>query len=98
MFEFDKKDVAFILFLLALTVFLGASVLEEREEEREKERENLAPEREIEVSCEGPQGWVTYRSNPRKAINGRGGWYITTTSGEYIRATNCITQYPQEWR
>lgn len=94
MFEFDKKDVFFILLLLALTVFLGVSVLKERE----KERENLTPEREIEVSCEGPSGWVTYRSHPRNALNGRGGWYITTTSGEYIRATNCITSYPEEWR
>lgn len=63
-----------------------------------KKEQDLAPGREIEVNCEAPEGWVTYKSTILKARNGRGGWYIETLDGSYIRASNCITQYPEEWR
>lgn len=94
MFEFDKKDAVFFGIALAILVFLLSSLLKERE----RDTKNLTPEREIEVSCEGPEGWVTYRSHIPKARNGRGGWYIRTTDGKVVRASNCHTSYPEGWR
>ena len=92
--EIDKKDLVFLgtltAVLLTLLWFSGA--------ENARNERNLTPEREIEVSCETPQGWVTYKSYIPQARNGRGGWYITTVDGQVVRASNCVTSYPKEWR
>lgn len=90
----DKESIAFLtVLLITVTVLLTLSG-----KERERDRQNLTPEREIEVSCETPQGWVTYRSHIPNARNGRGGWYITTLNEQVVRATNCVTSYPKEWK
>jgi len=49
----------------------------------------------VEVSCEAPQGWVTFTAEKQKVRVSpyrSAGWRIETTSGKRVTATNCFMQ------
>lgn len=49
----------------------------------------------VEVSCEGPNGWVTFSAHKEKVRLSpfrSAGWRIETVDGKKILATNCFMQ------